>query len=183
MGDTCTRACGFCNVKTGRPEQGLDWLEPLRVAQAVRTLGLDYVVITSVNRDDELDGGAAIFAGCINAIRNDRPDVRVEVLIPDFMGNWEALATVVAARPFVLNHNIETVPRLYGHVRPKARYERSLELLRRAKELDESVLTKSGLMVGLGSTGRSLRCDARPAFITGRSADDRAVPSSEPESI
>jgi lipoic acid synthetase len=152
LGDTCTRACGFCNVKTGRPQSGLDWLEPLRVARAVRTLGLDYVVITSVNRDDEADGGAAIFAGSINAIRNDNANVHVEVLIPDFMGNWGALATVVAARPFVLNHNIETVPRLYARVRPKARYERSLELLRRAKELDASMLTKSGLMVGLGET-------------------------------
>jgi lipoic acid synthetase len=152
LGDTCTRACGFCNVTTGRPEQGVDWLEPLRVAQAVQTLGLDYVVITSVNRDDQPDGGAAIFAGCINAIRRDSDRVRVEVLIPDFMGNWDSLETVVRARPFVLNHNIETVPRLYAHVRPKARYQRSLELLRRAKELDASLLTKSGLMVGLGET-------------------------------
>jgi lipoic acid synthetase len=152
LGETCTRACGFCNVKTGRPEQGLDQLEPFRVAQAVRTLGLDYVVITSVNRDDQPDGGASIFAGCINAIRNDNADVHVEVLIPDLMGNWDALATVVNARPFVLNHNIETVPRLYARVRPKARYERSLELLRRAKALDPSMLTKSGLMVGLGET-------------------------------
>ena len=152
LGDVCTRACGFCAVTTGRPNTGVDWLEPMRVAHAVRTLGLDYVVITSVNRDDQLDGGAPIFAGCINAIRRDSVDVRVEVLIPDFMGNWAALATIVHARPFVLNHNIETVPRLYTRVRPKARYERSLELLRRAKELDASLLTKSGLMVGLGES-------------------------------
>ncbi|MEX1254109.1 MAG: lipoyl synthase [Dehalococcoidia bacterium] len=152
LGDVCTRACGFCAVTTGRPEQGLDLLEPYRVARAVSTLGLDYVVITSVNRDDQPDGGAGIFAGCIRTIRRDNPDCRVEVLIPDFMGNWDALATVVQARPFVLNHNIETVPRLYGRVRPKARYERSLELLRRAKALDPSLLTKSGLMVGLGET-------------------------------
>jgi len=152
LGDVCTRACGFCNVTTGRPQQGLDWLEPLRVAEAVRILDLDYVVITSVNRDDEEDGGAGIFAACINTIRRERPDCRVEVLIPDFMGNWDALETVVRAQPFVLNHNIETVPRLYGRVRPKARYERSLELLRRAKEADGALRTKSGLMVGLGET-------------------------------
>jgi lipoic acid synthetase len=152
LGDTCTRACGFCNVTTGRPERGLDWVEPLRVAQAVQTLGLDYVVITSVNRDDEADGGAGIFAACIDAIRHNSAGVRVEVLIPDFLGNWNALETVVRARPFVLNHNIETVPRLYPKVRPKARYERSLELLRRVKGLNPSMLTKSGLMVGLGET-------------------------------
>jgi lipoic acid synthetase len=152
LGDVCTRSCGFCAVTSGRPEHGLDWLEPFRVARAARTLGLDYVVITSVNRDDQPDGGAAIFAGCINAIRRDDAGVRVEVLIPDFMGNWDALATVVQAKPFVLNHNVETAPRLYGRVRPKACYERSLELLRRAKELDAALLTKSGMMVGLGET-------------------------------
>jgi len=151
LGDVCTRSCGFCAVTSGRP-QALDWLEPYRLAKAVRTLALDYVVITSVNRDDQPDGGAAIFAGCIRAIRRDNPRCRIEVLIPDFLGNWDALETVARARPFVLNHNIETVPRLYGRVRPKARYERSLELLRRAKELDPTLLTKSGLMVGLGET-------------------------------
>ncbi len=151
LGDVCTRSCGFCAVTTGRP-QTLDRLEPYRLAKAVRALGLDYVVITSVNRDDEPDGGAAIFAGCIRAIRRDNPRCRVEVLIPDFLGNWDALGTVVRARPYVLNHNIETVPRLYRRVRPKARYERSLELLRRAKELDPSLRTKSGMMVGLGET-------------------------------
>ncbi|MGB2695570.1 MAG: lipoyl synthase [Dehalococcoidia bacterium] len=150
LGDICTRACGFCAVTTGRPHPGVDRLEPYRLAKAVRTLGLDYVVITSVNRDDEPDGGASIFAGCIRAIRRDNANCRVEVLIPDFMGNWDALTTVVEARPFVLNHNVETAPRLYGRVRPKARYERSLELLRRSKELDASLLTKSGMMVGLG---------------------------------
>ena len=152
LGDVCTRSCGFCAVTSGRPERGVDWLEPLRVARAVRVLGLDYVVITSVNRDDQPDGGAAIFAGCINAIRRDNAGVRVEVLTPDFMGNWDALATVVQAKPYVFNHNVETAPRLYSRVRPKARYERSLELLRRAKELDAALLTKSGLMVGLGET-------------------------------
>ena len=152
LGDVCTRACGFCAVTSGRPQPTLDVLEPYRLAQAVRKLNLDYVVITSVNRDDQPDGGAAIFAGCINAIRNDNPDCRVEVLIPDFVGNWGALETVVRAQPFVLNHNIETVPRLYSRVRPKARYERSLELLRRAKEIDATMLTKSGMMVGLGES-------------------------------
>ena len=150
LGDVCTRACGFCAVTSGRPESGLDWLEPYRLAKAVRTLRLDYVVITSVNRDDQPDGGAGIFAACIRTIRRDNPDCRVEVLIPDLMGAWDALKTIVRARPFVLNHNVETAPRLYGRVRPKARYERSLELLRRAKELDPSLLTKSGMMVGLG---------------------------------
>ena len=152
LGDVCTRSCGFCAVTSGRPSESLDWLEPYRLASAVRTLGLDYVVITSVNRDDQPDGGAAIFAGCIRTIRRDDPKCRVEVLIPDFMGNWDALETVVRAQPFVLNHNVETTPRLYGRVRPKARYERSLELLRRTKELDPSMLTKSGMMVGLGET-------------------------------
>ncbi len=150
LGDVCTRSCGFCAVRSGHPQPGLDRLEPCRVAEAVRILGLDYAVITSVSRDDEPDGGAAIFAECIRAIRRDNPRCRVEVLIPDFMGNWDALATVVEARPYVLNHNVEVVPRLYRQVRSKARYERSLELLRRSKELAPSLLTKSGMMVGLG---------------------------------
>ncbi len=111
LGDTCTRACGFCAVKTGRPEQAPDVLEPYRLAQTVRTLELDYVVITSVNRDDQEDGGASIFASCIRAIRHDNASCRVEVLIPDFMGNLDALETVVRAQPFVLNHNVETAPR------------------------------------------------------------------------
>jgi lipoic acid synthetase len=151
LGDTCTRSCGFCAVKTGRPGT-LDLQEPQRLASAVRALGLDYVVITSVNRDELPSGGAEIFAGCIRAIRRDDPNVRVEVLIPDFRGDRAALATVVRARPFVLNHNIETVPRLYRRVRPQAIYERSLELIRRAKEMAPTMLTKSGFMVGLGET-------------------------------
>jgi lipoic acid synthetase len=152
LGDACTRSCRFCAVRSGRPEQEPDRLEPHRLAKAVRTLGLDYVVITSVTRDDQPDGGAAAFAECIRSIRADNPRCRVEVLIPDFMGNWRALAAVVQAAPCVLNHNVETVPRLYRRVRPRARYERSLELLRRAKGLAPSLLTKSGLMVGLGET-------------------------------
>ena len=155
LGDTCTRSCGFCAVKTGRPG-ALDKLEPMRVANAVREMGIRHAVVTSVNRDDEADGGAAIFAETIRRIRKLSPGTSVEVLIPDFMGNWEALATVMAARPEILNHNTETVPRLYSRVRPKARYERSRELLRRAKSLDPGAITKSGLMVGLGETKHEL---------------------------
>jgi lipoic acid synthetase len=151
LGDVCTRSCGFCAVTTGRPHD-LDLLEPYRLARAVRSLGLDYVVITSVNRDDLTAGGAEVFAACIKTIRRNDPAVRVEVLIPDFKGNWDALATVVKARPFVLNHNVETVPRLYRQVRPQAVYERSLELIRRAKASAPEMLTKSGFMVGLGET-------------------------------
>ena len=151
LGDVCTRSCGFCAVTTGRPGE-IDLLEPFRVAKTVQTLGLDYVVITSVNRDDVETGGADVFAACIKAIRRNDPAVRVEVLIPDFKGNWDALQLVVEARPFVLNHNIETVPRLYRRVRPQARYERSLELIRRAKDAAPGMLTKSGFMVGLGET-------------------------------
>jgi len=156
LGDVCTRACGFCAVTTGRPENGLDWLEPYRVARTVRILGIDYVVITSVNRDDQPDGGASIFAETIRWIRRLSPGTSVEVLVPDFMGNWDALAAVMAARPEILNHNTETVPRLYRRVRHKARYERSLELLRRAKAMDPGGITKSGLMVGLGETKHEL---------------------------
>jgi len=155
LGDTCTRACGFCAVKTGRPPV-LDRLEPVRVANAVREMGLTHAVVTSVNRDDEADGGASIFAATIRWIRKLSPRTSVEVLIPDFMGNWEALATVMAAQPEILNHNTESVPRLYRRVRPRARYQRSLELLRRAKELDPEAITKSGLMVGLGETKHEL---------------------------
>jgi lipoic acid synthetase len=151
LGDVCTRSCGFCAVTTGRPGV-IDQLEPYRLAKAVASLGLDYVVITSVNRDDLESGGAEIFASCIELIRRHDAGIRVEVLIPDFKGNRDALAQVVEARPFVLNHNIETAPRLYRRVRPQAVYERSLELIRRAKEMAPAMLTKSGFMVGLGET-------------------------------
>jgi lipoyl synthase len=151
LGDTCTRSCGFCSVNSGRPE-GLDLLEPLRLARTVEILALDYCVITSVNRDDLPDGGAGVWAACIRAIRHRLPDCQIEVLTPDFEGNWDALRTVVEARPVVYNHNIETVPRLYRHVRPKAKYERSLELISKIKEIDPTMATKSGLMVGLGET-------------------------------
>ena len=156
LGDTCTRACGFCAVTSGRPEAPPDRLEPMRVANAVREMGLAHAVVTSVNRDDQPDGGAEIFAQTIRWIRRLSPGTSVEVLIPDFMGNWDALATVLAAQPEILNHNTESVPRLYRRVRPKARYERSLELLRRAKELDPGTITKTGLMVGLGETKHEL---------------------------
>ncbi len=151
LGAVCTRSCGFCAVTSGRPSE-LDLLEPVRLARAVEILSLDYAVITSVNRDDLADGGASIFAACVRAIRQRRPHCQVEVLIPDFQGNWDALATVIGAKPVVLNHNTETVPRLYHTVRPKARYERSIELIHRAKQIDAAMTTKSGLMVGLGET-------------------------------
>jgi lipoic acid synthetase len=149
LGNLCTRRCGFCAVPKGRPAP-IDFDEPRRVAQAVSALGLQYAVITSVNRDDDLLGGARAFALVIAEIRRQAPNCRVEVLIPDFQGNPEAIRAVVDARPDVLNHNIESVPRLYRAVRSGARYERSLELLRYSKELNPAGLTKSGVMVGLG---------------------------------
>jgi lipoyl synthase len=148
LGDVCTRACGFCAVKTGLPGRPPDPAEPERVAEAVASMGLRHAVITSVNRDDQKDGGASIFAACIRAIRERIPGCAVEVLIPDFKGDAAALGTVMDARPDVLNHNTETVPRLYRQVRPGARFERSLELLRRS--VDAGLTTKSGIMVGLG---------------------------------
>jgi len=154
LGDVCTRACRFCAVASGRP-RGLDRGEPLRVAQTVRTLGLRHAVVTSVTRDDLPDGGATVFADTVRAIRRLSPHTGIEVLIPDLQGNWTALGSITAARPDILNHNLETVPRLYPAVRPKALYDRSLALLERAKA--SQVLTKSGLMVGLGEERRELR--------------------------
>jgi lipoyl synthase len=152
LGDICTRACGFCAVPSGRPLGPPDEQEPERVALAVEQMNLRYAVVTSVNRDDQLDGGSAIFARTIAAIRERVPACKVEVLIPDFRGDWPALETVVAAHPDVLNHNTETVPRLYRQVRRGALYERSLELLRRAKRLAPEMPVKTGLMLGLGET-------------------------------
>ncbi|MDP5327003.1 MAG: lipoyl synthase [Paracoccaceae bacterium] len=150
MGEICTRGCSFCNVATGKP-QSLDTFEPGRVAHAVETLGLNHVVITSVDRDDLADGGAEHFAQTIRAIRHRAPKTTIEVLTPDFLRcGPEALETVVQARPDVFNHNLETVPGLYPDVRPGARYFASLRLLQRAKELDPTLFTKSGIMVGLG---------------------------------
>lgn len=149
LGNLCTRRCGFCAVPKGRPD-AIDFDEPRRVAEAVAKLGLLHAVVTSVNRDDDLVGGARAFAMVIDEIRRQAPGCRVEVLIPDFQGNKEAIRTVVEARPEVLNHNTESVPRLYRVVRSGARYERTLELLRYAKELWPAGITKSGVMVGLG---------------------------------
>ena len=149
LGNLCTRRCGFCAVPKGRPEP-IDFDEPRRVAEAVAVLGLEHAVITSVNRDDDLVGGARAFAMVIEEIRRQAPRCRVEVLIPDFQGNREAIQIVVEARPEVLNHNTESVPRLYRAVRSGARYERTLKLLRYAKELNPAGVTKSGVMVGLG---------------------------------
>jgi lipoic acid synthetase len=152
LGDICTRACGFCAVPSGRPAGPPDEDEPERVARAVQQMGLRYVVVTSVNRDDQADGGSAIFARTIEAIRQTVPGCKVEVLIPDFRGDWAALQAVIEARPDVLNHNLETVPRLYRQVRAGAVYERSLELLRRAGEMAPAMPVKTGMMLGLGET-------------------------------
>jgi len=149
LGDICTRRCGFCAVPKGKPE-AIDWDEPQRVAEAVATLGLKHAVVTSVNRDDDNVGGARIFAETIRQIRALTPDCRVEVLIPDFQGLEEPLRIVLDAKPDVLNHNTETVPRLYRVVRSGARYQRTLGLLENAKKFSSAMVTKSGLMVGLG---------------------------------
>jgi lipoic acid synthetase len=151
MGDTCTRACAFCNVATGKPG-ALNPHEPANIAEAVGKLGLGHVVVTSVDRDDLSDGGAGHFAEVIAALHQQAPKTTVEVLTPDFLRKDGAIATVVAARPDVFNHNLETVPRLYPTIRPGARYFTSLQLLSKVKEIDPSMFTKSGLMVGLGET-------------------------------
>ncbi len=150
LGNICTRACGFCAVPSGRPLAAPEEDEPERVAEAAESMGLRYAVVTSVNRDDQPDGGAHIFARTIGEIRRRVPECKIEVLIPDFRGVWPALEQVIAARPDVLNHNIETVPRLSRRVRSAARHERSLELLARSSRA--GMVTKSGMMVGLGET-------------------------------
>jgi len=155
LGDICTRRCGFCAVPKGKPLP-IDWEEPKRVAEAVATLGLKHAVVTSVNRDDDNVGGARVFAETIREIRALTADCRVEVLIPDFQGNEEALRVVLDANPDVLNHNTETVPRLYRTVRSGARYERTLRLLEQAKEISPGMVTKSGVMVGLGEESAEL---------------------------
>jgi lipoic acid synthetase len=167
LGDICTRSCGFCAVKTGRPNYGLDWDEPRRVVEAVELMKIRHVVITSVNRDERKDGGAPIFAETIRLIHERVPVCKVEVLIPDFKGSEEALDIVLAAKPDILNHNLETVPRLYRTVRPQANYRQSLEVLERAKK--KEFVTKTGLMLGVGerteevlevmSDARSVQCD------------------------
>jgi len=151
MGDTCTRSCGFCDIKTGRPSP-LDFAEPNRIAESVRAMGLRHVVITSVNRDERPDGGATIFAMVIRRIRQLQPGCSIEVLIPDFKGDPLALKMVMDAQPEILNHNVETVPRLFKEVQPQDNYDWALDTLRNAKEMDPLVLTKSGIMLGLGET-------------------------------
>lgn len=156
MGDTCTRSCGFCDIKTGRPET-LDWLEPERVARAVQDMDLRHAVITSVNRDERPDGGAPIFAMVIRRIRQLQPGCSIEVLIPDFKGSRAALQIVMDARPEILNHNVETVRRLFKVVQPQDQYEWAQATLSNAKSLNPDVLTKSGIMVGLGETVEEVR--------------------------
>ena len=151
LGDTCTRSCGFCDIKTGRP-QPMDWREPDRVAESVRAMNLQHVVITSVNRDERKDGGAPIFAMVIRRIRQVHPGCSIEVLIPDFKGNPDALKIVMDAQPEILNHNVETVPRLFRKVQPQDHYEWAMATLGNAKKMDPLVLTKSGIMLGLGET-------------------------------
>jgi lipoic acid synthetase len=165
LGDVCTRACGFCAVKTGLPGGPPDPGEPRRVAEAVAQMGLRHAVITSVNRDDRPDGGASMFAAVVREIRSRVPGCAVEVLIPDFKGDRDALGVVLAARPDVLNHNTETVPRLYRHVRPGARFERSLDVLRASHEA--GLPTKSGIMVGLGEERREVEETIRAIRATG----------------
>jgi lipoyl synthase len=156
MGPACTRACPYCDIDFEKKPIALDPTEPLRLAEAVRRMNLNHVVITSVNRDDLPDGGAGQFVQCIEQTRSLSPNTTIEVLIPDLCSNWDALAQILEASPDVLNHNTETVPRLYRHVRPQGNYERSLELLRRSRKLAPWVYTKSGLMVGLGETSAEI---------------------------
>ncbi len=157
MGPACTRACPYCDIDFQKKPQPLDPSEPLRLAEAVHRLQLNHVVITSVNRDDLADGGAAQFKRCIEAIRQLTPKTTIEVLIPDLCGNWPALELIIQAEPEVLNHNTETVPRLYRRVRPQGKYERSLELLQRTRQLAPWIYTKSGIMAGLGETEEEIR--------------------------
>ncbi len=166
LGEVCSRHCTFCAVAKGRPAP-VDEDEPGHLLEAVTKLGLSYVVITSVTRDDLPDGGAGHFARIIRRLHRERPGVTVEVLVPDFLGSTEALQTVVEARPEVINHNIETVPRLYPEVRPEADYRRSLELLAEVKRLNREIVTKSGLMLGLGETPAEVRGAMRDLRTTG----------------
>ncbi|HEY9807485.1 MAG TPA: lipoyl synthase [Candidatus Obscuribacterales bacterium] len=157
MGPACTRACPYCDIDFDKKPKPLDPTEPDRLAEAVQRLRLNHVVITSVNRDDLPDGGASQFGRCIQAIRAVSPGTTIEVLIPDLCGNWQALETILQAQPEVLNHNTETIPRLYRRVRPQGEYQRTLELLKRSRELAPWVYTKSGIMVGLGETDEEVR--------------------------
>ena len=157
MGPACTRACPYCDIDFEKKPQPLDPTEPLRLAEAVKRLQLNHVVITSVNRDDLLDGGAGQFVRCIEEVRKNSPQTTIEVLIPDLCGDWDALETILQAKPEVLNHNTETIPRLYKRVRPQGDYQRSLELLKRTRQIAPWVYSKSGIMVGLGESDREVR--------------------------
>ncbi|MEL6130151.1 MAG: lipoyl synthase, partial [Cyanobacteria bacterium J06628_4] len=157
MGPACTRACPYCDIDFEKKPQALDPTEPVRLGEAVRRMNLNHVVITSVNRDDLTDGGASQFVRCIEETRKLSPDTTIEVLIPDLCGNWDALKIILSATPEVMNHNTETIPRLYRRVRPQGDYQRSLELLRRTRELAPWAYTKSGIMVGLGETDEEVR--------------------------
>jgi lipoic acid synthetase len=157
MGPACTRACPYCDIDFEKKPKALDPTEPTRLAEAVRRMGLNHVVITSVNRDDLPDGGAEQFRQCIAAVRSASPGTTIEVLIPDLCGNWDALAAILDAAPEVLNHNTETIARLYRRVRPQGDYQRTLELLQRAKAMAPWTYTKSGIMVGLGETDEEVR--------------------------
>jgi lipoic acid synthetase len=157
MGPACTRACPYCDIDFDKTPRGLDETEPLRLAEAVKRLKLNHVVITSVNRDDLPDGGASQFVACIQETRKISPHTSIEVLIPDLCGNWEALEVIVEAQPEVLNHNTETVKRLYRKVRPQGEYDRSLMLLQKTRELSPKIYTKSGIMVGLGETDEEVK--------------------------
>ncbi len=161
MGPACTRACPYCDIDFEKKPQALDPSEPIRLGEAVGRLKLNHVVITSVNRDDLPDGGAAQFVRCIEQVRQVSPHTTIEVLIPDLCGNWKALETILQAKPQVLNHNTETIPRLYKKVRPQGNYQRSLELLQKTRELAPRTYTKSGLMVGLGETDLEVKAVMR----------------------
>ncbi|MFM2064143.1 MAG: hypothetical protein RLZZ507_3814 [Cyanobacteriota bacterium] len=157
MGPACTRACPYCDIDFEKKPQPLDPTEPTRLAEAVRRMQLNHVVITSVNRDDLADGGASQFVRCITEVRSVSPNTTIEVLIPDLCGNWNALEIILQAAPEVLNHNTETIPRLYRRVRPQGNYERTIELLQRTRQISPSTYTKSGIMVGLGETDTEIR--------------------------
>ena len=157
MGPACTRACPYCDIDFEKKPKALDPTEPHRLAEAVLRMGLNHVVITSVNRDDLPDGGATQFIQCIEAVRVASPQTTIEVLIPDLCGNWQALEQILKANPDVLNHNTETIPRLYRRVRPQGNYQRTLELLQRSRSLAPKIYTKSGIMVGLGETDTEIR--------------------------
>ena len=184
MGPACTRACPYCDIDFEKKPQALDPSEPQRLAEAVKRLNLNHVVITAVNRDDLPDGGASQFVSCINAVRAISPQTTIEVLIPDLCGNWEALAVILSAQPEVLNHNTETIPRLYRRVRPQGDYRRSLTLLQKTKAITPKVYTKSGMMVGLGESDQ----EVRQVMENLRAVDcdiltPRPIPTTNPETL